>query len=89
MKFIGDLTGVRGGEMEEIGIEETIALGSAVAGPDEKMVVFGGSDVAEENWVIPGSGAAGQSEKRVVVGFALTKKKVKSFMQPKLLSLAR
>lgn len=89
MKFIGDLTAVRGGEMEEMGIEETIALGSAVAGPDEKKVVFGGSDVAEENWVIPGSGAAGQSEKKVVVGFALTKKKVKSFLQPKLLSLAR
>jgi Inositol 1,3,4-trisphosphate 5/6-kinase pre-ATP-grasp domain len=89
MKLIGDLTGVRGGEMEENGIEEAIVVGSAVAGPDEKKVVFGGSDVAEENWIIPGSGVAGQSEKRVVVGFALTKKKVKSFMQPKFMSLAR
>lgn len=91
MKLIGDLTGVRGGEMEENGIEETIVVGSAVAGPEleKKVVVFGGSDVAEENWIIPGSGVAGQSEKKVVVGFALTKKKVKSFLQPKLMSLAR
>ncbi|KAJ3703485.1 hypothetical protein LUZ61_007190 [Rhynchospora tenuis] len=89
MKVIGDLTGVRGAEMEEVVVEETIVVGSPVAGPEENTVVFGGSDVAEENWVIQGSGAAGESERRVVVGFALTKKKVNSFMQPKLLSLAR
>lgn len=89
MKLIGDLAGLRGGEMEENGMEEAIVVGSAVAGPEGKKVVFGGSDVAEENWVLPGSGVTGQSEKKVVVGFALTKKKVKSFMQPKFMSLAR
>lgn len=33
--------------------------------------------------------AASSGSQRLVVGYALTKKKVKSFLQPKLLALAR
>jgi inositol-1,3,4-trisphosphate 5/6-kinase/inositol-tetrakisphosphate 1-kinase len=32
---------------------------------------------------------ASAAQQRLVVGYALTKKKVKSFLQPKLLALAR
>lgn len=77
------------GEMEEKGIEEATMVGSVVAGPEEKTVLLAGSAAADDNCVIPGSPVAGQSEKRVVVAYALTKKKVKSFLQPKLLALAR
>ena len=37
----------------------------------------------------PPASAAGQQPQPLVVGYALTKKKVKSFLQPKLLALAR
>ncbi|KAJ3674066.1 hypothetical protein LUZ60_006058 [Juncus effusus] len=75
MKVIGDLAEVNG-EIEEVEMEEV-----------EVKRVEVGSEVEDEKWVFVESDE--EKEKRVVVGYALTKKKVKSFLQPKLLTLAR